>query len=248
MLSGGRIRELLELSTRGGLVVVPRPQPEAFDGASLDLRLGRWFLEFRQTHLTAVELATLPSSSTDRLDAPLSRPRSTRRSQSGITSERKRTRQHFVPFGQGYVLHPGRFVLGVTLEWLRFPKNVAAYVTGKSSLGRHGLVIETAAGIHPNFSGCLTLELANVGEVPLEIFPGMLICQVFFHEVTAVQPKDSSRFSGRRKPVLGQASTDEIFEQLIDGERFDRGGRRHRRRERGESAVSATPTRLPSTR
>jgi dCTP deaminase len=77
-------------------------------------------------------------------------------------------RQHFVPFGQKFVLHPGRFALGSTLEWLRLPATMSGYVTGKSSLGRHGLIIETAAGIHPSFSGCLTLELANVGEVPLE--------------------------------------------------------------------------------
>ena len=115
------------------------------------------------------------------------------------------------------MLHPGRFVLGVTLEWLRLPSTMSGYVTGKSSLGRHGLIIETAAGIHPGFSGCLTLELANIGEVPLEIYPGMAICQIFLHRLEATQHTGEGQFSGSRKPILSSPKTDSVFEKIRGG-------------------------------
>jgi dCTP deaminase len=188
------------------LTVLPLPHADAFDGSSLDLRLGRWFVSFRQTQVTSVPLANLPAEKR----AAMIDPRVT---------EKRRTRQYFVPFGGSYVLHPGAFVLGSTLEWLGLPPHLSAYVTGKSSLGRHGLVIETASGIHPRFSGCLTLEIANVGEVPLEIYPGMVICQVFFH---ATKPRESdprnSKFAGRRKPHLGSIDEDQTFSLLVKGE------------------------------
>jgi dCTP deaminase len=122
-----------------------------------------------------------------------------------------RSKEHFVPYGSPFVLHPGRFVLGITLEWISLGGGLSAYVTGKSSLGRQGLVIETAAGVHPNFSGCLTLELANVGEVPLQISPGMPICQVFVHSVETSQKANPGRFSGQRKPELPIMEQDEVF-------------------------------------
>lgn len=183
------------------LTVVPRPDDAALRtraATSIDLRLGRWFRSFKQTRSQAYPLALLQD------DAP------------DDPTEVSRTRQHFVPFGKKFVLHPGRFVLGVTLEWLQLPASLSGYVTGKSSLGRHGLVIETAAGIHPHFSGCLTLELANMGEVPLAIYPGMKVCQVFLHRTSPSETADLGMFSGRRKPVLSPPKSDEVFSRLRD--------------------------------
>src|SRR5262245_18868742 len=88
---------------------------------------------------------------------------------------------HYVRFGDKYILHPGSFVFGVTLEWLRLPGDLAAYVIGRSSWGRRGLIIATATGVHPGFKGCLTLALTNVGEIPIAIKPGMETCQLFLH-------------------------------------------------------------------
>jgi dCTP deaminase len=85
------------------------------------------------------------------------------------------------------------------------PGELAAYVTRKSSLARRGLVIETAAGGHPGFAGCITLELANVGEIPISLTPGMKICQ-FLHQATSFNSKAGSQFKGRRKPGLGIVS------------------------------------------
>ena len=202
MLSAAEIVGALEHQTKEErLTVVPWPERDELlrkGETSIDLRLGRWFRSFKQTRTPSVSLVgRIPRAS----DEP---------------SETSRTKQHFVPFGSNYVLHPGRFVLGVTLEWLRLPASLSGYVTGKSSLGRHGLVIETAAGIHPQFSGCLTLELANVGEVPLEIYPGMPICQIFLHRTQAGEEREPDRFSGRRKPMLSPPKADETFMRLVD--------------------------------
>lgn len=202
MLSSNEILTALDADVDAAerLTVVPCPDREAIrqrEATSIDLRLGRWFRSFRQTQTRSVSLVAQAGG--------------------GLrdgTAEKSPTKQHFVPFGDHYVLHPGRFVLGVTLEWLQIPPCFSGYVTGKSSLGRHGLVIETAAGIHPSFSGCLTLELANVGEVPLQIYPGMTICQIFLHRTEPGRGGNLGDFSGRRKPILKSPPFDPIFHKL----------------------------------
>lgn len=169
--------------TQGGaqLSVIPAPDERVFRsgaGASIDLRLGRWFRTMRQSNLHILDLSKSEEDS-------------------------KFTKEHFVPFDQPFVLHPGKFVLGITLEWLRLPGDLAGYVTGKSSLGRRGLIIETAAGVQPGYAGCLTLELANVGEIPVKLVPGMKICQLFLHKTLSTNSGASSQFKGTRKPGLG---------------------------------------------
>lgn len=181
------------------LVIVPMPEVDLIrgrGGTSVDLRLGRWFRSFKQSQTTHVSLVGLPPDPS--------------------ASETARTKEHFVPFGDAFVLHPGRFVLGVTLEWIHLPSNLSGYVTGKSSLGRHGLVIETAAGLHPRFTGCLTLELANVGEMPLQIHPGMEICQIFLHATKGCDATSAGKSSGHRKPRLPAPTADAIFRRISD--------------------------------
>jgi dCTP deaminase len=177
------------------LAVVPMPDLAALRDSgttSVDLRLGRWFRTFRQSRTSAIDLSSGEATSRDA----------------------QVTREYFVPFGEQYLLHPHNFVLGITLQWIRLPPDLSGYITGKSSLGRRGLVIETAAGIHPGFSGCLALELSNVGEVPLALSPGMAICQVFLHEVVGNKTPAKTQFSGRRKPVLGRIKEDPIVHML----------------------------------
>jgi dCTP deaminase len=128
------------------------------------------------------------------------------------------TNRYYVPFGKTFVLHPRSFVLAVTLEWLRIPQSLAGMVTGKSSWGRRGLIIETAPGVHPGFSGCLTLELSNVGEIPIAISPGTEICQLFLHkldEPTSAMPP--TQFRGMRRPSMSLATPDEFARRLMKG-------------------------------
>jgi dCTP deaminase len=100
---------------------------------------------------------------------------------------------------------------------MRLPSDLGGYVTGKSSLGRRGLIIETAAGIQPGFSGCLALELSNVGEVPIALVPGMQICQIFLHEIGPDPKFAKSQFAGRRKPIMGSIKPDETLDRLMTG-------------------------------
>ena len=128
------------------------------------------------------------------------------------------TRMHYVRFGDKFVLHPHSFVLGITMEWIRLPKDKAGYVTSRSSWGRRGLIIATATGVHPGFSGCLTLELANAGKIPIALYPGMAICQFFIHSVdTDGSNMDRSVLAGRRKPVLNAIRLDDTASKIASG-------------------------------
>lgn len=157
----------------------------------MDVRLGRWFLVVHQSKRAIIDLAKSDATGMEEIDG----------------------KYYHVPFGGKFIVHPGRFVLGSTLEWLRFPNNVGGYITGKSSLGRRGLIIETAAGVQPGFCGTLTLEIANVGEVPIAITPGMRVAQIFFHELHGDEAESPSRYSGRRRPIFGRYEVD-IFDQV----------------------------------
>ena len=136
-----------------GTSIIPEPETgtiETSGEASVTLRLGRWFITLRQTSHPFFDVMA---------------------SANEAHSEARSAKRWFIPFGQEFILHPGRFVLASTLEWLSFPSRLGGYVVGKSTWARRGLIVETAAGIHPGFNGCLTLELANVGEVPIRDSP-----------------------------------------------------------------------------
>ena len=81
-----------------------------------------------------------------------------------------------------FVLHPGEFVLGTTFEKVSLSNKVVSRLEGKSSLGRIGLLIHSTAGfVDPGFSGYLTLELSNVANLPIMIYPEMKIGQISFY-------------------------------------------------------------------
>jgi dCTP deaminase len=179
-----------------GFAIIPEPNTEELEHsgeAAVTLRLGRWFVTLKQSSQTFFDV----------------RPESAE-----LHAEASASKKYFVPFGREYVLHPGRFVLGSTLEWMKFPATLGGHVTGKSTLARRGLIIETAAGIHPGFSGCLTLELANVGEVPIKIRPGMKICQIFVHETPKGEKTSGGSLTGRRRPYLGALKSDPVLNKL----------------------------------
>ncbi len=173
--------------------------------ASIDLRLGTWFVNLKKAKIEKIEIG---QSEHEAQIEKIKIGQSEHEAQLAET--------HYVPFGNEYLLHPRSFVLGTTLEWLRLPKDLSAYVIGKSSWGRRGLIIATATGVHPGFPGCLTLELTNVGEIPIEIQPGIKICQIFFHKVCKPVSKhiDQSQFIGSRKPKLGKIKRDIIADKL----------------------------------
>src|SRR3954468_9527416 len=110
--------------------------------------------------------------------------------------------------GTPFTLHPGEFVLGSTLERIRLPDDLVARLEGKSSLGRLGLLIHSTAGfIDPGFGGNITLELSNVANLPITIYPGMPIGQISFMRMDqAVENpygagKNASKYQGQAEPT-----------------------------------------------
>jgi dCTP deaminase len=103
-----------------------------------------------------------------------------------------------------FILHPGEFVLGQTLEWVELPDDLVARLEGKSSLGRLGLLIHSTAGyVDPGWKGNLTLELSNVANLPIALYYGMKIGQIsFFKMSSAVErpygsPELGSHYQGQ---------------------------------------------------
>jgi dCTP deaminase len=94
-------------------------------------------------------------------------------------------------------------------------------ISGKSSWARRGINVESAHGVHPRFSGCLTLEIANVGVVPVELVPGMQICQLFILNCDGDVPEGpESTFAGRRKPSLAGIRIDDVLARLQETDRY----------------------------
>jgi dCTP deaminase len=109
---------------------------------------------------------------------------------------------------ESFILHPGEFVLGSTSEYVKLPDDLVARLEGKSSLGRLGLLIHSTAGyVDPGFEGHLTLELSNVANLPITIYPDMKIGQISFFQLTspAENPygssKVGSKYQGQRGPT-----------------------------------------------
>lgn len=113
---------------------------------------------------------------------------------------------------EGFVLHPGEFVLASTLETVTLPDDLAARVEGKSSLGRLGLLTHATAGfVDPGFSGHVTLELSNVATLPIMLWPGMKIGQLAFFRLSSAaetpygSSKYGSHYQGQRGPTASRS-------------------------------------------
>lgn len=201
LISTKRIYKQIERDQNNGddpMVITPLlgNSEDVPDAASIDLRLGTWFVTKKARQHPMLDVYNRKQAS---------------------PSENSITNKYYVPFGKEFILHPRHFVLAVTLEWVRIPLHFAGNITGKSSWGRRGLIVETAPGVHPGFSGCLTLELTNVGEIPIVIKPGTTICQLFFHELKRQDNTvPDSSFFGQRQPLLGTIKLDKFAEKLCN--------------------------------
>jgi len=155
ILGNKRLLELMaEERIENRLVVTPLLDVAQVGQASIDIRLGNDFIVTRRGNLASIDPA-----------------------RGDIRQHRYQTR-HYVNFGESFYLHPHELVLTSTLEYFRLPSSVAGSVTSRSSWGRAGLVIATATAVHPGFTGTITLELVNLGEVPLVLYPGVPVAQL----------------------------------------------------------------------
>lgn len=157
--------------------------------ASIDLRLGNDFRVYRALHTPVID------------------PRDP-------DTLRDITEVVHVPNEEAFILHPGLFALGTTIERVAVPNFLVARVEGRSSLGRLAVVVHATAGfIDPGFEGQVTLELSNLGHVPVKLYPGMRICQLVFHEMRSpcsrpYGPGRGSKYHGQEGPVESRLDQD----------------------------------------
>ena len=127
--------------------------------ASVDLRLGDSFRVFHNHRAPAIDLRDPPQHLTEEVKVTGDEP---------------------------FVIHPGEFALGRTMEWVELPDDIVARIEGKSSLGRLGLIVHATAGFcDPGWKGTLTLELANLTRVPILLYHGLAIAQLSFMALDA---------------------------------------------------------------
>jgi dCTP deaminase len=128
--------------------------PAMVQPASVDLKLGTSFRVFHNHRLPAIDLAEPPTGVTEHVQ---------------------------IEDNASFVIHPGEFVLGTTVESVEMPDDLVARIEGKSSLGRLGLIVHATAGfVDPGFKGNLTLEITNLTRVPIVLWPGKPIAQLSF--------------------------------------------------------------------
>ncbi|HIZ99419.1 MAG TPA: dCTP deaminase [Candidatus Janibacter merdipullorum] len=169
----------------GGRVVLDPWDPAMIQPSSVDVRMDRYFRLFDNHKYPVIDPAADQPDLTRLID---------------------------VDPAEGFVLHPGEFVLGSTLETVTLPDDLAARVEGKSSLGRLGLLTHATAGfVDPGFSGHVTLELSNVATLPIRLWPGMKVGQLCFFRLSspAEHPYGSaaygSHYQGQRGPTASRS-------------------------------------------
>jgi dCTP deaminase len=178
-------RDILARLEAGDLVVEPLDDVDLqVQPASVDVRLGKRFLEFQRANIPCIH------------------PNKEEEVEDYVT-------ETVVDDGEEFVLHPGDFVLGTTKERVEVPPDLVAQVEGRSSLGRLAVVVHATAGfIDPGFEGRVTLELSNLGTAPVALTPDMRISQLVFTELksTADRPYGEERGSKYQDQHGPQAS------------------------------------------
>jgi dCTP deaminase len=171
----------IRASIDGGQVVIRPYDPADLQPSSVDLHLDHSFRVFRNNRYPFIDVRQKQPDLTELLTVSADEP---------------------------FILHPGEFVLGQTLEWVELPNDLVARLEGKSSLGRLGLLIHSTAGyVDPGWKGNLTLELSNVANLPIALYFGMKIGQISFFRMTSPvdrpygSPSLGSKYQGQSEPT-----------------------------------------------
>ncbi len=180
ILSDRSIREELQA---GRIRIEPLDQ-ECIQPSSVDLHLYDEFLVFRNSRRPFIDVREPQNDLTDLIR---------------------------VESGDAFILHPGEFVLGSTSEIVGIPVDLVGRLDGKSSLGRCGLMIHSTAGyVDPGFYGRLTLELSNVANLPIALYPGMRIAQISFSQMStpADRPYGDSSIGSKYQGQMGPRASE----------------------------------------
>ena len=182
VLSDVDIRRYL---AEGKIKITPELPPEQFGSCSVDFRLGNEFNIFEHSRHPYIDL----------------------RDKRGIEDLMKPV---MVPAGDPFVLQPREFVLAITEETLELDDDVLGRLEGRSSLGRIGIIVHGTAGLFdPGWSGKATLELSNLGRMPVALYPGMRICSFTFEQLSTpssvpYRSKLGNKYAGQNRPVASR--------------------------------------------
>ncbi|MBI2607642.1 MAG: dCTP deaminase [Candidatus Doudnabacteria bacterium] len=175
----------------GRIKITPKPNyQEQLDACMIDLHLGNRFRVFQHSSHPYIDLKS-------KIDAS------------------KLMKEIVVPKGESFIMQPGDFALVTTVETLQISSDLVGRVEGRSSLGRLGIIVHgTASVFHPGWIGKPTLELGNLGVMPVALYPGMRICAFTFEELsspalTPYNKKKSNKYSGAKV-----ASASKLFEEF----------------------------------
>ena len=179
ILSDKTIKEYLE---EGKIVIDPLKDEQQIQPSSVDMRLGDEFKVFKVIRKPYIDpkdeedIAEYMESST-------------------------------VPEGEAFIIHPNEFALATTQEYVKVPDDLVARVEGRSSMGRLGVTMHVTAGyVDPGFEGRITLEISNIGAMPVALYPGQRVCQLVFETMTTPaelpygHPKRNSKYMKQLKP------------------------------------------------
>jgi dCTP deaminase len=175
------------------ITITPLLSQEQISNGIVDLRLGTEFILTKKTRFSVLDVMD------DKISGNI------KKYQEKIT----------INISDDLILHPNQFILGSTLEYIKLPNNFIGYVIGRSSWGRLGLVIATATLINSGFAGVITLELTNLGETPIKLYPGLRIAQISLHECK--YKKDDlikGKYFGSTSPYFSKAHKDTDFKLL----------------------------------
>jgi dCTP deaminase len=182
------------------LVISPILSKDQLGAASVDLRMGTVALMVRARGASHVD-----PSDTKRI------------TQRGIPHDIEVGRQqkherYEIPFKTRFLLHPGTLVLVPTLEWVSLPGNLLGTVTARSTWAREGLSIATATLIEPYYHGIITLELSNLGQIPITLYPGLRLAQIALVAVSGdARRSNPGQFALSFEPKQGTIASEDDF-------------------------------------
>ena len=184
-------RDIKEHLKSGKIVINPLTNPEVqIQPSSVDLRIGSEFKGFRIIRKPCID----PMDQSD-LDSYME--------------------SFYIDEGEPFIIHPGEFALATTYETIKLPHDLVARVEGRSSMGRLGVTMHVTAGyIDPGFMGKITLEISNIGKMPVALYTGQRVCQIVFETMTSPSerpyghPERDSKYMGQKSPVSSKIKHD----------------------------------------
>src|ERR1700745_4015206 len=175
--------------TEGKIKITPALPPEQFGSCSVDFRLGQEFSVFEHSRHALIDLREK-------------------------TAIQDLMRTITCPEGEPFILQPGEFALAISQETLELDDDVLGRLEGRSSLGRIGIIVHGTAGLFdPGWRGKETLELSNLGRMPVALYPGMRICSFTFEQLSSrvavpYRKKVGNKYAGQDRPLASKLASE----------------------------------------